>query len=136
VKLARLRRPKIAYSPSYADYRPKTNAVILLDMGHTLRGEWTQEKQEKKENLKPECGWCAHCRGMNKVILISQKPLWKGDQEVVKRSGRDEPVWVAIHKWMAAMLGISLYSYLYLKLAKVLCLSYYLWCFLFNKIRE
>jgi hypothetical protein len=25
--LARFRRPKIAYSPSYEDYRPKTNAV-------------------------------------------------------------------------------------------------------------
>jgi hypothetical protein len=37
VNLARLRRPKIACSPSYEDYRPKTNAVILLDMGHTLR---------------------------------------------------------------------------------------------------
>jgi hypothetical protein len=34
------------------------------------------------------------------------------------------------------MLGISLYSYLYLKLAKTLCLSYYLLCFLFNKIEE
>jgi hypothetical protein len=34
VKLARLRRPKITCSPSYKDYRPKINAVIL-DMGHT-----------------------------------------------------------------------------------------------------
>jgi hypothetical protein len=42
-KLVRLRRPKIACSPSYADYRPKTNAVILLDTGHTLRRECTQE---------------------------------------------------------------------------------------------
>jgi hypothetical protein len=33
---------------------------------------------------------------------------------------------------MEAMLGISLYSYLYLKLAKTLCLSYYLLCFLFK----
>jgi hypothetical protein len=41
VKLARLRRPKIVCSPSYADFRPKTNAVILLDMGHMLRGEHT-----------------------------------------------------------------------------------------------
>jgi hypothetical protein len=32
----------------------------------------------------------------------------------VKRTGRDEPVWVA----REAMLGISLYRYLYLKLAK------------------
>jgi hypothetical protein len=37
---------------------------------------------------------------------------------------------------MEATLRISLYSYLYLKLAKMLCLSYYLLCFLFNKIRE
>jgi hypothetical protein len=37
---------------------------------------------------------------------------------------------------MEAMLGISLYSYLYLKLAKMICLSDYLLCFLFNNIRE
>jgi hypothetical protein len=35
-----------------------------------------------------------------------------------------------------AMLGISLYSYPYLKLAKTLCLSYYCLCLLFNKIGE
>jgi hypothetical protein len=54
----------------------------------------------------------------------------------VKRSGRDKPMWVAIHKYIKATLGISLYIYLYLKLAKMLCLSYYLLCFLFHKIRE
>jgi hypothetical protein len=32
VKLARLKRLKIICSPTYADYRPKTNAVILLDV--------------------------------------------------------------------------------------------------------
>jgi hypothetical protein len=37
---------------------------------------------------------------------------------------------------MEAMLRISLYSYLYLKLAKILCLSYYCLYLLFNKIRE
>jgi hypothetical protein len=37
---------------------------------------------------------------------------------------------------MEAMLGISLYSYPYLKLAKTLCLSYYCFCLLFNKIGE
>jgi hypothetical protein len=47
----------------------------------------------------------------------------EGDQEVVKRSGRDEPMWFVIHICMEAMLGISLYSYLYLKLAKMLCVS-------------
>jgi hypothetical protein len=41
VKLARLRRSKIICSLSYTDFRPKTNAVIFLDMGHTLRGEHT-----------------------------------------------------------------------------------------------
>jgi hypothetical protein len=54
----------------------------------------------------------------------------------VKRSGRDEPMWAAIHKCMEATLGLSLYSYLYLKLAKPLRLSYYLLCYLFNKIGE
>jgi hypothetical protein len=47
----------------------------------------------------------------------------------VKRSGRDEPMWVVIHMCMEATLGISLYSYLDLKLAKMLCLSYYLLMF-------
>jgi hypothetical protein len=63
-------------------------------------------------------------------------PLWEGNQEVVKRSGRDEPIRVVIHMYMEAMLGISLYNYPYLKLAKMLCLSYYCLRFLFNKIGE
>jgi hypothetical protein len=46
------------------------------------------------------------------------------------------PGWVAIHTCMEAILGISLYSCLYPKLAKTIRLSYYLLCFLFNKIRE
>jgi hypothetical protein len=29
------------------------------------------------------------------------------DQKVVKKSGRDEPMWVTIHMCMEAMLGIS-----------------------------
>jgi hypothetical protein len=37
-----------------------------------------------------------------------------------KRYGRDEQMWVAIHKCMEAVLGISLYIYLYLKLAKTI----------------
>jgi hypothetical protein len=70
---------------------------------------------------------------VNKVILNWQRPLWEGDQKVVKRSGRDKPIWVVIYKCMEAMLGISLYRCLYLKLAKTLCLYYYLLCFLFKK---
>jgi hypothetical protein len=47
-------------------------------------------------------------------------------------------MWDAIHKCMEATLGISPYScnYLYPKLAKMICFSYYILCFLFNKIRN
>jgi hypothetical protein len=55
-EVTQLQKPKITCSPSYADYRPKTNAVILLNMGHTPKGECIQEDRERKGNLKPECG--------------------------------------------------------------------------------
>jgi hypothetical protein len=42
-KVSQARRPGITCSLSYADYRPKTNAVILLDMGHTLKEDYTPE---------------------------------------------------------------------------------------------
>jgi hypothetical protein len=71
---------------------------------------------------------------VNKGILNWQRPLWESDWEVVKRSGRDESIWVVMHMCIEAMLEISLCIYRYLKLAKMLCLSYYLLCFLFNKI--
>jgi hypothetical protein len=71
---------------------------------------------------------------VNIVILNWQRPLWEGDQEVVKRSGRDEPMWVVLHMCMESMIGISLYNYLHLKLAKTLCFSFYPSCFFFNKI--
>jgi hypothetical protein len=100
-----------------------------LDTGHTLRGDMYRRNREREGNLKLESVWCAHCRGVNKVILNWQRPLWESDWEVVKRSGRDEPIRAVIHMCMEAMLGISLYRYLYLKLTKLLCLSYYL----FNK---
>jgi hypothetical protein len=51
MKLAQLRRPKIACSPSYTDYRPKTNAVILWDIGHT---EGRDRAREGNQNL--QCG--------------------------------------------------------------------------------
>jgi hypothetical protein len=60
----------------------------------------------------------------------------EGDQGIVKRSGKDEPIQVVIHMCMEAMLGISLYSYPYLKPGKMLCLFYYCLCLLFNKIGE
>jgi hypothetical protein len=37
---------------SLTDYRPKTNSVILLDMGHTLRGGHTWEERGKE--MKPK----------------------------------------------------------------------------------
>jgi hypothetical protein len=46
------------------------------------------------------------------------------------------PIGAAIHMCMETTLGISLYTYPYLKLAKKPRLSYYLLCFLFNKIGE
>jgi hypothetical protein len=51
VKLFRLRRPKASCSLSYADYRPKTKAVILWDTDHT-KGRDTA----RKGNLKLEFG--------------------------------------------------------------------------------
>jgi hypothetical protein len=51
------------------DFRPKTNAVILLDTGHTLRREHIQEEWGKAENPKLESVLCAHYRGANTVIL-------------------------------------------------------------------
>jgi hypothetical protein len=43
-KVSRERRSKITCSPSFVDYRPKISAIILWDMGHTLRGEFVQEE--------------------------------------------------------------------------------------------
>jgi hypothetical protein len=36
------------------EFRPKTNVVILLDMGHMLRGEYIQEDEGKVGNPKLE----------------------------------------------------------------------------------
>jgi hypothetical protein len=37
------------------EYRTKTNAVILLDMGHTPRGETHRRNREREGILKLEC---------------------------------------------------------------------------------
>jgi hypothetical protein len=34
-EVTQAQRPKASCNPSYADYRPKTNAAILWDTGHT-----------------------------------------------------------------------------------------------------
>jgi hypothetical protein len=36
--------------------RPKTNAEILLDVGHTLREESAWTNKEREGTLKLECG--------------------------------------------------------------------------------
>jgi hypothetical protein len=46
VRSARLRRPKVIFSPSYADFRSRANAAMLLDLDHMTRGEHIQEIQE------------------------------------------------------------------------------------------
>jgi hypothetical protein len=108
---------------------PKKFSNIICHRSHT-KGRTHWRNRERKGNLKLECGSCAPCWVANKIILNLQRPLWVGGQEVMKRCGRNEPMWIAIHKCMEAMLGISLYSYLYPKLTKTICLSYYLLFFL------
>jgi hypothetical protein len=49
VKLARLRKPKAAGSPSNVDCRLKTNAEILLDMVHPKRMSCTGGIGQRKE---------------------------------------------------------------------------------------
>jgi hypothetical protein len=51
-EVSQAQKVRIACTPSYANYRPKTNAVILLDTGHTRRGEHTQEGQENRKKTK------------------------------------------------------------------------------------
>jgi hypothetical protein len=36
-------------------------------------------------------------RGVNKLILNWQMPLWEGDPEVLKKSDIDEPIMFIIH---------------------------------------
>jgi hypothetical protein len=43
-RFARVRSPKIICSPSYVDFRSRAKAVMLLNLGHTLRGEHIQEE--------------------------------------------------------------------------------------------
>jgi hypothetical protein len=51
VKLARLRRPKVACSPSYAEYGPNTNAEYYEPLV-TLRGGHAQEEWGKRRKLR------------------------------------------------------------------------------------
>jgi hypothetical protein len=75
-----------------------------------LRGEYLWEVWGWVGNPKHESVWCPHCRGANRETLKWQRSIWEGDQEPVKKSGRDESTWVVTHLYMEAMLGISLNS--------------------------
>jgi hypothetical protein len=104
-------------------------------MIHTLRGECAQEEQGKGRKPKTWM-WlmCSLYRSKSSNLKLAESTVGRGPGSS-EESDRDEPMWVAIHKCMEATIGISLYSYLYLKLVKTLCLSCYLLCFLFNEIR-
>jgi hypothetical protein len=56
VKLPRLRKRKVTCPPSYVDYRPKTNAAILLDMGHSKGKLHTGRIPAGEGNQKLDCG--------------------------------------------------------------------------------
>jgi hypothetical protein len=81
-----------------------------------------RKDREREGNQNLGCNRYTYCIGANITFLNWQRPLWEGHYEVVKRSGRDEPVWVVTHISMETTQEISLYSYLYLKLAKMLFL--------------
>jgi hypothetical protein len=66
VRLARLRRPKNHMFSLICRLWSSAKVVMLLDLGHTLRGDHIQEELG---NPKLERVWCAHCRGANIVTL-------------------------------------------------------------------
>jgi hypothetical protein len=51
-EVSQAQKQNIICSPSYADYRSKTNAIILLNMCHTLRENMHRRNRERKGNLK------------------------------------------------------------------------------------
>jgi hypothetical protein len=55
-EVSQAQKAKATCSHSYADYRPKRNAVILLDMCHTLKGGVHRRDMEREGNQKLECG--------------------------------------------------------------------------------
>jgi hypothetical protein len=78
-RLARLRKPKIVCSPSYADFRSRANTAMLLDLGHMTRWEHIWEVWGQEVNAKHESIWCPHSKG----TLKWQRSTEEGDQEPV-----------------------------------------------------
>jgi hypothetical protein len=54
------------------DYRPRTNTVILLDMGHTLKGEHIQEEQGRVGKSKP----MENKKGSSKVFFLQKNEVF------------------------------------------------------------
>jgi hypothetical protein len=55
-EVSQVRRPKFICSPSYADFRSRENAAMLLDLGHMTRGEhiceiWGYVEDPKHESV-------------------------------------------------------------------------------------
>jgi hypothetical protein len=76
------------------------------------------------------------CAGTNTEVVKWLGPSWVGNEGRVKRTGRDEPIGIVIHKCLETTQGITLCSYLYLKFVKTPCFSNNVLCFFFYKIRE
>jgi hypothetical protein len=75
MRLAWLRRPKILCSPSNVDFRSRENAVVLLNLGHTLRREHIKEVWGWVGNPKLQSVWCHLCRGANTVTVMQQRSI-------------------------------------------------------------
>jgi hypothetical protein len=54
-EVSQTQKAKATHSPSYADYRPKTNAAILWDTGH-IKGKLCTGGKTREGNQKLECG--------------------------------------------------------------------------------
>jgi hypothetical protein len=78
---------------------------------------------------------CSLYRNEYRNLKLTEPP-WEGDEGRVKRIARFESIRFVIHICMETTQGNSLCRYLYLKLAKMLCFSFYLLWFFFYKIGE
>jgi hypothetical protein len=69
------------------NYRPKINAVILLDMGHMLRGQCTQEELGKGREPKTQM-WlmCSLYRSEYSNLKLAEATMGRGQ-------GSNEEVW-------------------------------------------
>jgi hypothetical protein len=64
---------------SYADYRPKLNEVILLDMGHMLREEHVREEQGKGRKPKTQmCLMCSLYRSKYNNLKLAETTIRRG----------------------------------------------------------